>query len=116
MADEEQIRILKQGSDAWNDWREQAGDISVDLSRANLVAADLSGTDLSGASLNDANLGGADLSGTELGDASLNGANLYRADLSGTDLSGATLNGGQPLQGQPQRDRAWRRHPQRGQP
>ena len=31
MADEEQLFILKQGVDAWNTWRSQAGDTCVDL-------------------------------------------------------------------------------------
>jgi hypothetical protein len=59
----------------------------VDLNRANLSGADLSGADLSRADLSGANLSGADLSR-----ANLSGADLSRADLSGADLSGADLN------------------------
>jgi hypothetical protein len=29
MADEEQLRILKQGVEAWNAWRQQARDIAI---------------------------------------------------------------------------------------
>jgi hypothetical protein len=37
MADEEQVRILKQGVAAWKDWRRrEGGHIVVDLSGANL--------------------------------------------------------------------------------
>ena len=42
MADEEQLRILKQGIEAWNVWRRQAGNTRTDLSGANLPGADLS--------------------------------------------------------------------------
>ena len=29
MADEEQIRLLRQGVEAWNNWRKQAADLRV---------------------------------------------------------------------------------------
>ncbi len=70
--------------------------------RANLIGADLRGTDLSDANLSeadliDANLRGAflcdaDLSWTTMIDADLREADLIEADLSGADLSGADLN------------------------
>ena len=41
MADEEQLRILKQGVKAWNDWRKQAPDTRVDLRKANLSGTNL---------------------------------------------------------------------------
>jgi hypothetical protein len=42
MADEEHLRVLKQGPEAWNAWRRKAGDkISIDLSEANLSEAHL---------------------------------------------------------------------------
>jgi uncharacterized protein YjbI with pentapeptide repeats len=106
MADESQLKILRQGPDAWNAWREQMESIDpdffesglsgpdfsgADLSGAWLVAADLSGADLSGADLSGADLSGADLKGASLSAASLHGACLNRADLSGTWLCGANL-------------------------
>ena len=75
---------------------------------ADLVAAKLSNTDLSGANLNGANLIVANLSGANLSGAHLSGANLkvanlsganlsdvhlYRANLSGADLSMVDLSG-----------------------
>jgi uncharacterized protein YjbI with pentapeptide repeats len=53
----------------------------IDLPRASLSDANLSGADLSDADLSDANLSGTDLSA----------ANLRKAQLFGTDLSGALL-------------------------
>ena len=93
MANEEHLNILKQGPNAWNQWRKQnpgtVPDLWVaDLRGANLTDADLSGAGLSGANLTDANLIGANLS-----DAYLNRANLSDADFSGADLSRAVLIG-----------------------
>jgi hypothetical protein len=110
MANPEHVNILKEGVEAWNQWRRKdpdRGDLSgavlsrtflngadfrrVDLSDANLsgaflIAANLGAAKLSGADLRGANLGGADLSG-----AKLSGANLREANLTGADLSGANL-------------------------
>jgi hypothetical protein len=97
MADEEQVRILRQGSNAWNAWRRQERGALIDLSEADLRGlplwgADLSGADLSGANLRRANLSDANLSGAnlilaDLGDA----ANLSRANLSVANLSWASF-------------------------
>jgi TIR domain/Pentapeptide repeats (8 copies) len=120
VADEDHIRRLKQGVDAWNRWRRDslAHLRDVDLHAANLMGADLSGADLSGVDLldlregelRDANLGanmpglfgvvfhGVNLIGTNLIDTDLSGAdlrdaNLFRADLSGAELRGAKMIG-----------------------
>ena len=121
MANQEQVDLIKQGVEQWNQWRWRHRDILPDLSgthlrRANLREAhlsdvDLSGADLSEAHLNDANLSDANLSDTDLwradlrcahlsgahvngahlNDADLRGADLWRADLSNADLSNANL-------------------------
>ncbi|MDB6122231.1 MAG: hypothetical protein JWQ71_1224 [Pedosphaera sp.] len=114
----EQLTILKQGAPAWNEWRKEHPDVSIDLSgtslklaklketnlpevnlsEATLSGADLSGADLSGAELSAANLIGTNLSranllGVNLNKANLFGANLFGANLGGADLSGADLSG-----------------------
>ncbi|HEX4697448.1 MAG TPA: pentapeptide repeat-containing protein [Candidatus Udaeobacter sp.] len=104
MANEEHLKILKQGVEQWNKWRlENEGArletfIRPDLSGANLIGADLIGTDLIDAYLSFADLSGANLSGAELVDANLigaylSGANLIGANLIGANLSGANLSG-----------------------
>ena len=103
MADEEQLRLLKQGVKAWDDWRKRAPDTRVDLRKANLSGTnlgkvDLSEADLSGANLREAGLGwanlrAADLSRADLSRADLSGADLIGSNLSGADLSGADLGG-----------------------
>src|SRR5436189_132353 len=80
MANEEHLKILKEGVEAWNRWRQ-----------GNEVIPDLIGADLIGAHLSRANLNRADLSGANLSSANLSSANLIGANLSGANLSGADL-------------------------
>jgi uncharacterized protein YjbI with pentapeptide repeats len=123
MANQEQLNILKQGIEIWNQWREEHAHIQPDLrdvdfretnlhladlgganlSHANLSRSDLSFADLSRANLSFANLsranlnyaslGGADLTQANLREANLTQADLIEANLSRADLSGANLRG-----------------------
>jgi uncharacterized protein YjbI with pentapeptide repeats len=108
MADQEQLSCLRRGVAAWNVWRAKHPDVMPDLSEADLSKADLVGAvlswtnlsraDLSGANLIEADLRGAalhsaDLSRADLGNADLRGASLLWADLGGADLGGADLGG-----------------------
>jgi Pentapeptide repeats (8 copies)/TIR domain len=101
MANEEQLKRLKQGVHGWNAWRrknlEQIDLKGADLKGANLKGANLgwailSGADLSGADLSETNLGMAKLGMANLSGARLDMAYLGLADLSGADLSGADLS------------------------
>jgi hypothetical protein len=96
MADEELIKILKQGPHVWNECRSKQLDRSgvirppdTDLTGINLHGANLKGALLTKTNLNDANLSNADLSGAHLTGANLGLANLTGADLRGADLRGA---------------------------
>ena len=93
MADEEHLRILRQGVDAWNEWRSEHPDIRPDLSGASLRGADLSAANLSEANLRRAHLSRADLSVADPSRADLKRADLSRTDLSRADLSAANLEG-----------------------
>jgi uncharacterized protein YjbI with pentapeptide repeats len=112
MANQKHLEILKQGVEAWNEWRKEHRNIKPNFGHAKLSGAKLSGADLNGADLNGADLNGADLghadlkkadlSGANLTDARLRGidfyntkltrANLHRADLYGTELESANLS------------------------
>ncbi len=92
MANQEHLAILKQGVEAWNQWRRERAPVQVDLSESALVKENLSGADLSGVDLSGVNLTEADLSGATLVGADLCRTVLVRADLSNADLSGANLS------------------------
>lgn len=103
MPNQEHLRILRQGVEAWNRWRmENPGtlpDVSwanlreANLRRANLIGTNLIGADLRRVDLSGENLIGADLSGAKLRRADLGGADLSSADLQEADLRGADLRG-----------------------
>ena len=92
MANPEHLEILKQGVDAWNQWRKENPEMKPDLSEADLAHADLRDALLLDANLSGANLRQADLSGAALTKVDLTGAKLRGADLSGADLTGAHVD------------------------
>jgi hypothetical protein len=107
MANEEQVRILKQGVRVWNKWRRENPTIEInlidvtlnqsffhlaDLSRANLRGANLSGVNLWSTSFYFADLSRANLSSASLGEAYLWGANLTEANLDRTNLKEANTS------------------------
>lgn len=71
MANEKQLAILKQGVEAWNEWR-----LANPSARIDLRDADLSGMDLWGAKLWWADLRNADLRGARYKDTDFLGADL----------------------------------------
>jgi hypothetical protein len=108
VANEDHLRVLQQGVDAWNQWRTEHPDIwpdlwdtflnwadlrGADLRGARFMRADLCGADFSGAHLMGADLSGAHLNWARFMRADLRGADLMRADLSGADLTEADLRG-----------------------
>ena len=93
MADNTHLAVLKQGVDAWNEWRAAHADTRPDLSNASLRGLDLAKVDLTGADLRKTDLRGAILGGAVLISANLADANLFKAVLDGADLSGANLIG-----------------------
>ncbi len=98
MANNEQMNLLKQGTLAWNAWRAEQTEASVDLSGGALRGLDLEGADLSDADLKDADLRGANLSGANLKGAHLEGSNLFKVIITGADLNEADLRGVQFFQ------------------
>jgi uncharacterized protein YjbI with pentapeptide repeats len=92
MANEEQLSILKQGVDVWNEWR-KTNRIKIDLSQTRLDGVKLQGVnlhraDLTGASWRGADLSGADLSKSTLGLTDLSKATLTKANFIGAEISG----------------------------
>jgi uncharacterized protein YjbI with pentapeptide repeats len=109
VANEEHLKILRQGVAAWNDWRGKNPELllpdlrevdlhgaylsGADLHRAHLDGANFHRADLSKANLSWADLSGADLSEATVGNAYLDGVNLCGANLRGANLGHAYLWG-----------------------
>jgi uncharacterized protein YjbI with pentapeptide repeats len=92
MANEEHLKIIKQGVKTWNAWRLEHPEITPNLSEADLNSEDLKLANLSGVNLRRADLNAAKLSLANLSGADLGEATLYVANLSGADLRGADFN------------------------
>ncbi len=97
MENENQIKILKQGVEAWNQWRKQNPDIRPDLFEVDFINAQLPGANLEGArisrtNLEHANLTGACLKKSRLINVNLNGANLSEANLCDAHFDTVALN------------------------
>lgn len=92
MANEEHLKILYQGVDVWNQWRQNEPFIEPDLSGPALSGLQLKGIDFSNANLNNANLRyaimiEADFSWSYLSTADLTGAKLCNANLREANLN-----------------------------
>jgi uncharacterized protein YjbI with pentapeptide repeats len=97
MADQAHLAVLKQGVEAWNEWRAAHADIRPDLSNVSLRGFDLAAAELARADLREADLRGAIFRDADLAGATLAGANVFKAVFDGADLAGADLLGAQFL-------------------
>jgi TIR domain/Pentapeptide repeats (8 copies) len=93
MANPEHLAKIKEGVDAWNNWRRANAEIIPDLRGANLGSAQLRTANLRAADLNGANLLLADLSGADLTRAQMREAVLLKANLRMAILTAAQLRG-----------------------
>jgi hypothetical protein len=93
MANEEHLKILRQGVEAWNAWRNQNPGSCANLEDADLHGADLRGISFSLVYLDRANLEGANLEDGSFVLSTLMGANLKRARLSRVSMLSAGLQG-----------------------
>jgi len=91
MADQEQLKILKQGVEVWNKWRIINPNMPVNLASINLSGMDLQKANLSGCNLRGVNLTNANLVGANFIQAFLFQANLNQADLTRAILREAFL-------------------------
>jgi uncharacterized protein YjbI with pentapeptide repeats len=91
MANEEQLAILDQGVEAWNDWRQENPAASIDFKRANLRNKQLENVNLAEADLNEAELSFAHLKNANFVFADMDHAVISFANLEGANLSAANL-------------------------
>jgi uncharacterized protein YjbI with pentapeptide repeats len=97
MANEKHLKILKQGVEFWNKWRNDNPKIEPDLYGASLYGANLRRSNLCDANLrrallSDANLREAQLTHAYLEGANLSSSSLWDVNLVESYLSGANLN------------------------
>lgn len=96
MANEEQLQILLQGCEVWNNWRENNPLMDIDLRNADLQGMNFSGFNLSNVNLSEANLDQAIidwayLNGTNLSKTQLEFVHFRRTYLRSVNLSQAKL-------------------------
>lgn len=91
MANQEHLKILKQGVKVWNDWRQENGTAFVDLSGANLNGIDLSYANFAIGNFQNIQLNNANLFAVNFFLAALNGGNLANSHLSRADFENAFL-------------------------
>jgi hypothetical protein len=91
MANPEQLKILKQGANAWNEWRKRNSGVRIFLRYTDLSGAKLNGFNLKGADFFKCDLRGAQFQCSNLSRANLTDANLRAADLSEANLRRAHL-------------------------
>jgi uncharacterized protein YjbI with pentapeptide repeats len=92
----EQVEIINQGAEVWNNWRKNHSKEEIELGLVALTGANLKGINLSDAHLVhtffiEANLGTANLSYSDLKFAELTSAVLREASFIGADLTQANL-------------------------
>ena len=85
MATQQLLELIRQGTNAWNTWRQQNPSEEPDLHEE-----DLSNSNLSGANLSRVNLSGATISGANLSKANLSWSIMIGADLRKADVSETT--------------------------
>lgn len=93
MAKQEQLDLLTQGVEAWNQWKAGTHETSPDIKWNLCYDADLSEADLSGTDLSGINFGLVDLFRTNFAGVNLVGACLSEAELAETNFVGAHLAG-----------------------
>lgn len=93
MTNQEQVELLKQGVEAWNQWRRNHPEIIPDLSESNITRLDLSGINFSRAILNGSSLSRLDLSEANFAHSDLSDAFLSESNLKGANFDNAKLIG-----------------------
>lgn len=96
MANQEQLNILREGVERWNNWRDENPDEQIDLSQADFNDVEFEKKQATRRSTfrsggNASTLQGVNLSGVNFSHAALHGTNLNRVNLSDADLSDSDL-------------------------
>jgi uncharacterized protein YjbI with pentapeptide repeats len=92
MANEEHLRILRSGVEAWNEWRRANYKVQMDAEAAEAIQRSPAAPVVNRAIPSPPRLSGADLRGAKLIRIDLKGADLTNANLTATDLTSADLS------------------------
>ena len=92
MADANHLKIIEQGPDVWNRWRNDNPGIEPDLARTDLSKLELSGVDFNETDLRKTILQNTTFRAATLVKADLRGSNLQRASFNLANLSEANLS------------------------
>jgi uncharacterized protein YjbI with pentapeptide repeats len=92
MANKEQLEILKQGVEIWNNWRRAHRNEVVELTGANLSGANLVGANLRQVNFAGANLRAANLTKAKIMNADIRSTDFFNANLKGADLTQALIH------------------------
>ena len=92
MANAQHVNIVREGSKAIQQWRDENPNVQLDLVTADLAATNLVGANLRDANIVKGNLANADLTGADLRFADLLEADLGTANLTRSNLTGANLS------------------------
>ncbi|MEM8721795.1 MAG: pentapeptide repeat-containing protein [Cyanobacteria bacterium P01_G01_bin.39] len=92
MTNEEQLKILKQGVEVWNRWRQDNPEITPDLSELDLAHEDFILLELSNGTFgSNSGLIIINMSQANFRNVDFSGASLSNVDFQESDFSGATL-------------------------
>jgi Pentapeptide repeats (8 copies) len=93
VANPDQLKLIRQGVEVWNAWREKERSTRLDLTGANLSGVFIMNADLMWANLSKANLTGAKLEVANLFGASLTGASMVETNLEDATLTDCRIYG-----------------------
>ncbi|MGA9535328.1 MAG: toll/interleukin-1 receptor domain-containing protein [Desulfobacterales bacterium] len=93
MANPEHVKILKQGVEVWNRWREENPDLRPDLTGAELGHNNYHCIDFKNVHLSNANLSFVSMTEAVFDGADLTDSNLSNSDLQHSDFSNAIIGG-----------------------
>jgi len=93
MANEEHLKLIKQGINSWNAWREKNPGIYPNLSQADLRGAPLQKANLDNCNLKECKLQFSNLTGANLKEADLSKAKLQETCLQSTHMKNCNLSG-----------------------
>jgi hypothetical protein len=91
VANEEHLKILKQGVKVWNRWREDNPEIKPDLSGTELYKLNLEGANLNSTNLLDTSISDCNLSNINLNTARLERSTLFNVRLVEANLRGSMI-------------------------